>query len=132
MDNNSISQVFADVAVLLQAKGENIFKVRAHSKAADEIKSLPYPIADIAHDNEKLGAIPGFGELFRMLSYQSIKTSALQSRCTAGVTNGTFLFALPGSTGACKDGWDDILQYQLDIRHKPCNFIEIMPRLNEK
>ncbi len=62
MDNNSISQVFADVAVLLQAKGENVFKVRAHSKASDAIKSLPYQIADIADDTEKLGDIPGFGE----------------------------------------------------------------------
>ena len=77
-------------------------------------------------------AIPGFGELFRMLSYQNIKTSTLQSRCTAGVTNGTFLFALPGSTGACKDGWDQILVHQLDSTHKPCNLVELMPRLKEK
>jgi len=77
-------------------------------------------------------AIPGFGELFRMLSYQNIKTSTLQSRCTAGVTNGTFLFALPGSTGACKDGWDQILVHQLDSTHKPCNLVELMPRLLEK
>ena len=77
-------------------------------------------------------AIPGFGELFRMLSYQNIKTSTLQSRCTGGVTNGTFLFALPGSTGACKDGWDQILALQLDSRHRPCNFVELMPRLQER
>ena len=76
-------------------------------------------------------AIPGFGELFRMLSYQNIKTSTLQSRCTGGVTNGTFLFALPGSTGACKDGWDQILVHQLDSTHKPCNLVELMPRLLE-
>ena len=76
-------------------------------------------------------AIPGFGELFRMLSYQNIKTSTLQSRCTGGVTNGTFLFALPGSTGACKDGWDQILIHQLDSTHKPCNLVELMPRLLE-
>ena len=75
--------------------------------------------------------IPGFGELFRMISFQKIKTSTVQSRACAGVANGTYLFALPGSPGACKDGWDDILHDQLDIRHKPCNFVEMMPRLNE-
>ena len=75
--------------------------------------------------------IPGFGELFRWISYQKIKTSTVQSRACAGVANGTYLFALPGSTGACKDGWDEILVHQLDIRHKPCNFVELMPRLKE-
>ena len=75
--------------------------------------------------------IPGFGELFRMLSYKKIGTSTIQSRATAGVAKGTYLFALPGSTSACKDAWDDILVYQLDIRHKPCNFIELIPRLQE-
>jgi len=75
--------------------------------------------------------IEGFGELFRMLSYQKIGTSTIQSRATAGVAGGTYLFALPGSTGACKDAWDDILRWQLDIRHKPCNFVELMPRLQE-
>jgi len=75
--------------------------------------------------------ITGFGELFRWISYQKIKTSTIQSRACAGVANGTYLFALPGSTGACKDGWDSILQDQLDVRHKPCNFVELMPRLTE-
>ncbi|NQV22721.1 MAG: molybdenum cofactor biosynthesis protein B [Rhodospirillales bacterium] len=75
--------------------------------------------------------IPGFGELFRMLSYQKIGTSTIQSRAVAGVAYGTYLFALPGSPGACKDAWDDILQYQLDYRFKPCNFVELMPRLTE-
>ena len=75
--------------------------------------------------------IPGFGELFRMQSYEKIGTSTIQSRATAGVANGTFLFALPGSTGACKDAWDGILKAQLDIRHKPCNFAELIPRLRE-
>ena len=75
--------------------------------------------------------IDGFGELFRQLSYQKIGTSTIQSRAIAAVINYTYIFSLPGSPGACKDGWDDILQYQLDIRHKPCNFIEIMPRLKE-
>ena len=75
--------------------------------------------------------IPGFGEMFRWISYQKIKTSALQSRAMAGVAKGTYLFALPGSTGAVKDGWDEILRYQLDYRHMPCNFVELMPRLRE-
>jgi molybdenum cofactor biosynthesis protein B len=75
--------------------------------------------------------IEGFGELFRMLSYQKIGTSTIQSRAMAGVANGTYLFALPGSTGAVKDGWDDILVWQLDSRHRPCNFVELMPRLKE-
>lgn len=75
--------------------------------------------------------IPGFGELFRWVSYQKIKTSTIQSRACAGVAGGTYLFALPGSPGACKDGWDEILQDQLDIRHQPCNFVEMMPRLQE-
>jgi len=75
--------------------------------------------------------IEGFGELFRMLSYAKIGTSTIQSRALAGVANGTYLFALPGSTGAVKDGWDDILVLQLDSRHVPCNFVELMPRLKE-
>ncbi|MGD8325341.1 MAG: molybdenum cofactor biosynthesis protein B [Sphingomonadales bacterium] len=76
--------------------------------------------------------IKGFGELFRMLSYKFIGTSTIQSRATGGVAGGTYLFALPGSTGAVKDGWDGILREQLDIRHRPCNFVELMPRLLEK
>lgn len=75
--------------------------------------------------------IPGFGELFRMLSYQKIGTSTIQSRATAGVAGGTYLFALPGSTGAVKDGWDDILVHQLDYRFMPCNFVELFDRLQE-
>jgi molybdenum cofactor biosynthesis protein B len=75
--------------------------------------------------------IPGFGELFRWLSYQKIATSTIQSRATAGVAGGTYLFALPGSPGACKDAWDDILVHQLDYRFAPCNFVELMPRLTE-
>ncbi|TRW17840.1 molybdenum cofactor biosynthesis protein B [Glacieibacterium frigidum] len=76
--------------------------------------------------------IPGFGELFRWLSYANIGTSTVQSRATAGVARGTYLFALPGSTGAVKDGWDGILSTQLDSRHRPCNFVELMPRLTER
>ena len=75
--------------------------------------------------------IEGFGELFRMLSYQKIGTSTIQSRALAGVAGGTYLFALPGSTGAVRDAWDDILVWQLDSRHRPCNLVELMPRLQE-
>ncbi len=75
--------------------------------------------------------IPGFGEVFRMLGWDKIKTSSIQSRATAGVAGGTYLFAVPGSPGACRDAWDDILSTQLDIRHRPCNFVELMPRLTE-
>ncbi len=75
--------------------------------------------------------IVGFGELFRWLSYQKIKTSTIQSRATAGVAGGTYLFALPGSPGAVKDAWDDIIVWQLDNRHRPCNLVELMPRLQE-
>ena len=75
--------------------------------------------------------IDGFGEMFRWLSYSKIGTSSLQSRALAGVSNGTYIFCLPGSPSACRDGWDQILIHQLDIRHKPCNFVEIMPRLQE-
>jgi len=75
--------------------------------------------------------IDGFAAIFHQISYAKIGTSTLQSRACAGVAKGTYLFALPGSTGAVKDGWDGILKHQLDIRHRPCNFVEIMPRLEE-
>ncbi len=86
----------------------------------------PEALAEVADKD-----IPGFGELFRMLSYEKIKTSTIQSRACAGVVNGTYIFAVPGSPGACKDAWDDILVHQLDIRYRPCNFVELMPRLKE-
>jgi molybdenum cofactor biosynthesis protein B len=75
--------------------------------------------------------IEGFGELFRWISFSKIGTSTMQSRALGGVADGTYLFALPGSTGAVKDGWDEILKYQLDSRHRPCNLAELMPRLKE-
>ena len=75
--------------------------------------------------------IEGFGEMFRFISFQKIGTSSLQSRAVAGVSGGTYLFALPGSPSACRDAWDDLLVHQLDYRHRPCNFVEIMPRLLE-
>ena len=84
-----------------------------------------------AYDQVCEKKIEGFGELFRMLSYEKVGTSALQSRATAGIANGTYLFGIPGSPGACKDAWDGILAFQLDYRHRPCNFVELMPRLKE-
>ena len=85
-----------------------------------------------ALDRIKDKDIPGFGELFRMLSYRSIGTSTVQSRAVAVVARGTYIFALPGSNGAVKDGWDGILAEQLDSRNRPCNFVDLMPRLREK
>ena len=87
----------------------------------------PEAIADISEKE-----IPGFGELFRELSYKTIGTSAMQSRACAVLANGKYIFALPGSSGSVTDAWDGILKYQLDINHKPCNFVELFPRLKEK
>lgn len=84
-----------------------------------------------AHRDVYEKEIDAFGTVFTMVSMQKIGTSAVQSRATGGVANGTYLFALPGSTGACKDAWDEILVKQLDYRHRPCNFVEILPRLDE-
>ena len=84
-----------------------------------------------AHRDVYEKEIDAFGTVFTIVSMQKIGTSAVQSRATGGVAGGTYLFALPGSTGACKDAWDEILQYQLDYRHSPCNFVQIMPRLDE-
>ena len=84
-----------------------------------------------AHRDVYEKEIDAFGTVFTMISMQKIGTSAVQSRATGGVANGTYLFALPGSPGACKDAWDEILVKQLDFRHKPCNFVEIFPRLDE-
>ena len=87
----------------------------------------PEAIKEIAHKE-----IPGFGELFRELSYKTIGTSAMQSRACAVLANGKYIFALPGSSGGVTDAWDGILKYQLDINHRPCNFVELFPRLKEK
>ena len=84
-----------------------------------------------AHRDVYEKEIDAFGTIFTIVSMQKIGTSAVQSRATAGVAGGTYLFALPGSPGACKDAWDEILARQLDYRHRPCNFVEIMPRLDE-
>ncbi|SET31752.1 molybdenum cofactor biosynthesis protein B [Oceanicella actignis] len=84
-----------------------------------------------AHRDVYEKEIEAFGVIFAMISFRKIGTSAVQSRACAGVARGTYLFALPGSPGACRDGWDEILSLQLDYRHRPCNFVEIMPRLEE-
>lgn len=84
-----------------------------------------------AHRDVYEKEIEAFGTVFTMISMQKIGTSAVQSRATGGVAGGTYLFALPGSSGACRDAWDEILAFQLDYRHRPCNFVEIMPRLDE-
>jgi len=84
-----------------------------------------------AHRDVYEKEIDAFGTAFTMISMQKIGTSAIQSRATGGVAGGTYLFALPGSPGACRDAWDEILNLQLDYRHQPCNFVEIMPRLDE-
>lgn len=84
-----------------------------------------------AHRDVYEKEVEAFSTIFTIVSMQKIGTSAVQSRATGGVANGTYMFALPGSPGACKDAWDEILQYQLDIRHRPCNFVEMMPRLDE-
>lgn len=84
-----------------------------------------------AHRDVYEKEIEAFGTVFTIVSMKKIGTSAVQSRATGGVAGGTYLFALPGSPGACKDGWDEILAFQLDYRHRPCNFVEIMPRLTE-
>ncbi|MDM7969227.1 MAG: molybdenum cofactor biosynthesis protein B [Paracoccaceae bacterium] len=84
-----------------------------------------------AHRDVYEKEIDAFGTVFTIVSMQKIGTSAVQSRATAGVAGGTYLFALPGSPGACRDAWDEILAYQLDYRHRPCNFVEIFPRLDE-
>ena len=84
-----------------------------------------------AYKNIMEKEIEGFGELFRWISFSKIGTSTMQSRALGGVADGTYLFALPGSTGAVKDGWDEILKFQLDSRHRPCNLAELMPRLKE-
>jgi molybdenum cofactor biosynthesis protein B len=86
----------------------------------------PEALSDVAEKR-----VDGFGEIFRWISFQKIGTSTVQSRADAGVVHGTYIFILPGSPGACRDGWDEILKDQLDIRHKPCNFAELLPRLRE-
>ena len=119
-DFNKIYDLFSKLI-----KDENI-DVTISMEELDLLKRYNPEVTNTIFEN-----IDGFGEMFRWLSFKKINTSALQSRALAGVANGRYIFNLPGSPSACKDGWDEILKYQLDIRHKPCNFVEIMPRLQE-
>jgi molybdenum cofactor biosynthesis protein B len=107
----------ADIDVIITTGGTGVTGRDITPEALEKVQDKP---------------IPGFGELFRWLSFQSIGTSTIQSRACACVARGTYIFALPGSTGAVKDGWDQILVHQLDSRFRPCNFVELMPRLLEK
>lgn len=123
---------------------DNIYQIRAKVSAWIADPNIPVVISTggtgvTGRDNTPEAISPlldkqieGFGELFRHLSYEEIKTSTLQSRALCGVANGTYLFCLPGSSGACKTAWDKIIQAQLDFRTRPCNFVELMSRLLEK
>ena len=106
-----------EIEIIISTGGTGVTGRDVTPEAFDEVREKP---------------IPGFGELFRFLSYQTIGTATIQSRALAGVANGTYLFALPGSTGACRQAWDEILVHQLDSRYRPCNFAELMPRLRER
>ncbi|MCP4207437.1 MAG: molybdenum cofactor biosynthesis protein B [Shimia sp.] len=131
--------VLADRTIIKDERAEIAEQLRAWcaDKAIDVIISTGgtgltgRDVTVEAHRDVYEKEIEAFGTVFTMVSMQKIGTSAVQSRATGGVSNGTYLFALPGSPGACKDAWDEILKYQLDYRHMPCNFVEIMPRLDE-
>ncbi|WP_438960051.1 molybdenum cofactor biosynthesis protein B [Nereida sp.] len=120
-----------------QTEISNILRVWCDDEAVDVIISTGgtgltgRDVTVEAHRDVYEKEIDAFGTVFTHVSMAKIGTSAIQSRATGGVANGTYLFALPGSTGACKDAWDQILVKQLDYRHRPCNFVEIMPRLDE-
>ena len=131
--------VLADRAILPDERGEIADRLRAWSldPEIDVILSTGgtgltgRDVTVEAHRDVYEKEIEAFATVFTIVSMQKIGTSAVQSRATGGVANGTYLFALPGSTGACKDAWDEILAPQLDYRHPPCNFVEIFPRLDE-
>jgi len=131
--------ILADRAILRDERDQVADKLRewVASDAVDAVISTGgtgltgRDITVEAHRDVYEKEIEAFGTLFTMISFPKIGTSVTQSRACAGVASGTYLFALPGSPGACKDGWDDILVHQLDYRHGPCNFVEIMPRLEE-
>jgi len=131
--------ILADRAIIRDERDQVADKLRAWvaSDAVDVVISTGgtgltgRDVTVEAHRDVYEKEIEAFGTLFTMISFPKIGTSVTQSRACAGVAAGTYLFALPGSPGACKDGWDDILVHQLDYRHGPCNFVEIMPRLEE-
>ena len=97
-----------------------------------EFETLNISVFVISDTRDERSEIPGFGEIFRSISFNKIGTSSLQSRALGGLAKNKFIFALPGSPNACKDAWDEILKYQLDSRTKPCNLVELFPRLKEK
>ncbi len=131
--------VLADRAIVRDERGEVADKLRAWVAAPDVDVVISTggtgltgrDVTVEAHRDVYEKEIEAFGTLFTMISFPKIGTSVTQSRACAGVAGGTYLFALPGSPGACKDGWDEILVHQLDYRYGPCNFVEIMPRLEE-
>ena len=126
-DSDSFDSVRVDVLPLMGSVGVEYWVPTPGTLAEPEIHArIAEALGDVAEKR-----IDGFGELFRWISFQKIGTSTVQSRADAGVLTGTYIFVLPGSPGACRDGWDDILRDQLDIRHKPCNFAELLPRLRE-
>ena len=106
-----------EIDVIITTGGTGLTGRDITPEAADEIADKP---------------IPGFGEVFRTISLKTVGTSAIQSRACAVLSNGKYVFALPGSSGGVTDAWDEILKHQLDINHKPCNFVELFPRLKEK
>ena len=131
--------ILADRKIVADERGEiaNLLRVWIADRNIDVVISTGgtgltgRDVTVEAHRDVYEKEIDAFGTVFTIVSMQKIGTSAVQSRATAGVAGGTYLFALPGSPGACKDAWDEILSKQLDYRHRPCNFVEIMPRLDE-
>ena len=124
-----------NIAVLTVSDTRSLEEDKSGDLLSDRIKGAGHNLQtrDLVKDNksEIIKEIPGFGEIFRVMSYEKIGTSTIQSRAIAGVSRGTYLFALPGSPSACRDAWDEILIHQLDYRFKPCNLVELMPRLLE-
>ena len=119
-------KIFENLKILVSSKKSDVIILTGGTGLTGR-DSTPEAVKKIL-DKE----IPGFGEIFRFLSFQKIGTSSLQSRALGGLANNKFLFALPGSPNACKDAWDKILKYQLDSRTRPCNLVELIPRLSEK
>ena len=138
-DSRSLAEDLADRKILTDERAEIAAQLRAWcaDSQIDVVISTGgtgltgRDVTVEAHRDVYEKEIDAFGTVFTIVSMQKIGTSAVQSRATGGVCNGTYLFALPGSPGACKDAWDEILERQLDYRHRPCNFVEILPRLDE-
>ena len=126
-----------NIALLTVTDTRTFDNDKSGSILVEKIKEAKHQLIDrkICKDNKEEIAdkhIPGFGEVFRTISLKTVGTSSIQSRACAVLSNGKYIFALPGSSGGVTDAWDSILKYQLDINHKPCNFVELFPRLKEK